>query len=85
MGKDSLALYGSSVRAPPESSFLNCIRLRPYRRTDVNVIQELFDISFPIHYDDCLYEAMAQKVYQDRELVSLVAEYVFEVYLRIVG
>lgn len=47
------------------------------------MVRELFDVSFPIHYDNRLYEAMAQNVYQDRELVSLVAEYVFEVCVRV--
>lgn len=37
-------------------------------------VRELFNISFPIHYDDTLFEAMVRGTYQERELVSVVAE-----------
>lgn len=83
MGMDSLASYVLPTSVSAESSFFSRIQLRAYRRTDEAVVRELFDVSFPIHYDNRLYEAMAQNVYQDRELVSLVAEYVFEVCLRV--
>lgn len=48
--------------------------MRAYRKSDVDVVRELFNISFPIHYDGTLYEAMVRGTYQERELVSVVAE-----------
>lgn len=62
-----------------EMSFLSRIRLRTYRKSDYSVIKELFDLSFPIHYDDNLYKCMLDGVFKERQLISVVAECVIGV------
>lgn len=71
---DAFGEPGARISVTSKSSFLSRIRLRTYRKSDVDVVRELFNISFPIHYDDTLYEAMVRGTYQERELVSVVAE-----------
>ncbi|KAK8824158.1 hypothetical protein WA556_003482, partial [Blastocystis sp. ATCC 50177/Nand II] len=71
---DAFGEPGARISVTSKSSFLSRIRLRAYRKSDVDVVRELFNISFPIHYDDTLYEAMVRGTYQERELVSVVAE-----------
>ena len=71
---DAFGEPGARISDTSKSSFLSRIRLRAYRKSDVDVVRELFNISFPIHYDGTLYEAMVRGTYQERELVSVVAE-----------
>ena len=71
---DAFGAPTARITDTSKKSFLSRIRLRAYRKSDVDVVRELFNLSFPIHYEDTLYESMLRGIYQGRELISVVAE-----------
>ena len=58
------------------------IFIRPYIESDYSNIRNLFEISFPIKYDESFYSGLQAQTYKGLPLKSFVAVYKNEVGLK---
>ena len=56
------------------SAFSDHIYIRPSGKEDYNLLKELFEISFPVKYDDNFYSSLCAKYYKGRPLNVWIAE-----------
>ena len=56
------------------SAFSDHIYIRPSTKEDYSLLRELFEISFPVKYDDNFYSSLCAKYYKGHPLIVWIAE-----------
>lgn len=77
---DSAYAYAQSWTANSKPApVISSIHLRPFRESDLPAIRSLFDVSFPISYNDDFFECVRVQFFRGNKLVTYIAELLEEV------
>lgn len=58
-----------------KSSFLSRIRIRPFNKSDLDIIRYMFELSFPVNYGDEFFQCVSAQFFNGHKLLTYMAEY----------
>ena len=65
----------SNQSSMSKSTFLKHIHIRLFRKSDIESIRHLFDISFPVVYTDNYFESISSQFFRGNRLTTYIIEY----------
>ena len=58
-----------------KSDFMNRIRVRLFVKQDLESLRNIFEISFPVVYNEDFYQCLAAQFFKGRKIITYIAEY----------